>query len=171
MEPWLDERRALAEDLRRIVGSRLLDPLGILFGGDDLFGVGEGERLRERLEAKSRVWADILFGEDDQAAAYLAIRLVSALYPSDAPFDPPVGWWGTPLGRAVARRAGHPSASAVSVSVAAAMLGITRQGVHDLIRRRKLDRGPDGGVTTASIHARFSLRAAGSPQSARGGRG
>jgi hypothetical protein len=36
------------------------------------------------------------------------------------------------------------------------MLGITRQGVHDLIRRRKLDRDPDGAVTTASIQGRLS---------------
>ncbi|MDP9848631.1 hypothetical protein [Streptosporangium lutulentum] len=159
MEPWPDERRALAEDLRRIVGSRVLDPLDILLGADDPFGASESERLRERLEARSRAWADVLFGQDDQKAAYLAIRLVSALYPSDAPFDPPVGWWSTPLGRAVARRAGHPSASAVPVSVAAAMLGITRQGVHDLLRRRKLDRAAsDGGVTTSSIHARLSSR-------------
>jgi hypothetical protein len=158
MEPWPDERRALAEDLQRIVGSRLLDPLDILFGTQELFGASEGERLRERLEAKSRAWADVLFGEDDQTAAYLAIRLVSALYPSDAPFDPPAAWWSTPLGRAVARRAGHPAASAVPVSVAAAMLGITRQGVHDLVRRHKLDRAPDGGITTVSIQARFSPR-------------
>ncbi|MEV6864979.1 hypothetical protein AB0M44_28715 [Streptosporangium subroseum] len=167
MEPWLDERRALAEDLRRIVGSRVLDPLDILFGEDDLFGVSDSGRLRERLEAKSRAWAKVLFGEDDQKAAYLAIRLVSALYPSDAPFDPPAGWWGTPLGRAVARRAGHPSASAVPVSVAAAMLGITRQGVHDLVRRGKLDRDPDGAITTASIHARLSSRG-NRPASSRG---
>lgn len=58
--------------------------------------------------------------------------------------------------RAAARRAGHPSAAAVPVSVAAAMLGITRQGVHDLIRRRKLDRDEDGVVTTASVQARLS---------------
>src|ERR1700738_2208298 len=99
MERWPDECRALAEDLQRIVGSRLLDPLDILFGADDLLFGSEGERLRERLEAKSRVWADVLLGEDDQAAVYLAIRLVSALYPSDALFDPPAVWWGTPLGR------------------------------------------------------------------------
>lgn len=81
---------------------------------------------------------------------------MSALYPGDEPFDPPAGWWGTPLGRAVAQRAGHPAAAAVPVSVAAAMLGITRQGVHDLVRRRKLDRDPDGAITTASIQARLS---------------
>jgi hypothetical protein len=150
----MDERRALAEDLRRLIDSRLLDALSILFEPDELSG--EDERLRELLEAKSRTWADVLFGEDDRAAAFLAIRLVSVLYPGDEPFDPPAAWWDTPLGRAVAQRAGHPAAAAVPVSVAAAMLGITRQGVHDLVRRHKLDRDPDGAITTASIQARLS---------------
>lgn len=150
----MDERHDLVEDLRRIVGGRVLDALEILFDPDELSGAGE--RLRELLEVKSRVWADVLLGEDDRAAAFLAIRLVSVLYPGDTPFDPPAGWWGTPLGRAVARRAGHPAATAVPVSVAAAMLGITRQGVHDLVRRRKLDRDPDGAITTASIQARLT---------------
>lgn len=150
----MDERRALADDLRRLVGSRLLDALDILFDPDEL--PDSGRRLRELLETKAEAWADVLFGDDDQPAAFLAIRLVSALYPSDTPFDPPAAWWETPLGRAVARRAGHPAAAAVPVSVAAAMLGITRQGVHDLVRRHKLDRDPDGAVTTESIHARLS---------------
>jgi hypothetical protein len=150
----MDERRALAEDLRRIVGSRLLDTLEILFDPDELSG--EGERLRGLLAVKSKAWAEVLCGEDDQAAAFLAIRLVSTLYPGDEPFAPPAVWWGTPLGRAVARRAGHPAAAAVPVSAAAAMLGITRQGVHDLVRRHKLDRDPDGAITTASIQGRLS---------------
>jgi hypothetical protein len=150
----MDERRALAEDLRRIIGSRVLDALDILFDPDELSVAGQ--RLRELLEVKSRIWADVLLGEDDRSAAFLAIRLVSVLYPSDGPFDPPAAWWGTPLGGAVARRAGHPAATTVPVSVAAAMLGITRQGVHDLVRRRKLDRDPDGAITTSSIQARLS---------------
>ena len=37
-------------------------------------------------------------GDDDRAAAMLAIRQVSALYPSDEPFDPPAAWWVTPFG-------------------------------------------------------------------------
>ncbi|GAA3446800.1 hypothetical protein [Planomonospora venezuelensis] len=169
MEPRSGEHRALAGDLRRLVGGRLLDPLDILLGDDEPSGAGGSERLRERLEARSREWADTLLGENDQAAAYLAIRLVSALYPGDAPFDPPAAWWDTPLGRAVARRAGHPAASAVPVSAAAAMLGITRQGVHDLLRRGKLERAPDGGVTTASIQARLSARSAADPRPIQGG--
>lgn len=150
----MDERRELAEDLCRIVGGRVLDALEILFEPDELSG--EDTRLRELLAVKSRDWADVLCGDDDRAAAFLAIRLVSALYPGDAPFDPPAAWWATPLGRAVARRAGHPAATAVPVSVAAAMLGITRQAVHDLVRRHKLDRDPEGAITAASVQARLS---------------
>ncbi|MER5625951.1 hypothetical protein [Streptosporangium sp. NPDC002544] len=159
MTAWTEAHEMLAGDLRRIVGSRLLDPLDILFG--------TGELLGERLVTESRAWAEVLLGEDDQAAAYTAIRLVSALYPSDAPFDPPAGWWATPFGRAVARRAGHPAAVAVPSSAAAAMLGITRQGVHDLASRGKLERHPDGGITTASIRARLSGRATAAQHPAR----
>ncbi|MFF5109661.1 hypothetical protein [Streptosporangium sp. NPDC000509] len=92
---------------------------------------------------------------------------MSALYPSDTPFDPPAGWWTTPFGQAVARRVGHPAAVAVPSSAAAAMLGITRQGVHDLASRGKLERHPDGGITTASIRARLAGRATGAPHPAR----
>jgi hypothetical protein len=44
--------------------------------------------------------------------------------------------------------------------VAGAMLGVTRQGVHDLVSRGKLDRHPDGGVTTDSVRARRNRRTA-----------
>jgi hypothetical protein len=152
----MEERDELARELRRIVASRLLDALEILFDPDEL--AGPAEQLRELLVVKCQAWAAVLCGQDDRAAALLAIRLVSALYPGDEPFDPPAAWWDTPLGRAVALRAGHPAAAAVPVSVAASMLGITRQGVHDLVRRHKLDRDTNGAITTASIQARLSRR-------------
>jgi hypothetical protein len=43
------------------------------------------------------------------------------------------------------------------------MLGITRQGVHDLLNRGKLTRHADGGVTVASIRARLAIRAPATP--------
>jgi hypothetical protein len=150
MATWTQARDALADDLERVVGSRLLDPLDILFGTAD--------PMRDRLAPQARAWAETLLGGDDQAAMYTAARLVSALYPGDAPFDPPAGWWGTPFGQAVLLRAGHPGATAVSMSVAASMLGITRQGVHDLANRGKLERHPPG-ITVASVRARLSARA------------
>ena len=148
-------RKALAHDLGRVIESRLLDPLDILFG--------TGELLRKRVREETYAWAAMLLGGDDKAAAYTAGRLITALFPGDGPFDPPAEWWATPFGRAVALRVGHPTARAVPVSVAAAMLGITRQGVHDLLNRGKLSRHADGGVTVASIRARLTARSAVNP--------
>jgi len=142
-----------ADHLVQVVGARLLDPLEILLG--DKAAVGD---LRGRVRAAAEGWAARLLGGDERVAAETAGRLIGALYPGDGPFDPPAGWWRTPLGQAVARRVGHPGAEAVSYAVAAAMLGMTRQGVHDLAARGKLDRHPDGGVTTASIRARLDRR-------------
>jgi hypothetical protein len=46
----------------------------------------------------------------------------------------------------------------VPFSVAAAVLGITRQGVHDLTVRGKLQRDPGGGVTVDSVRVRLGTR-------------
>jgi hypothetical protein len=142
----------LRTDLIRLVTSRLLDPLEILLPQADLAG------LRQSVEADAEMWAAQLLGPDDAVARQVAVRLMAVLYPGDTPFDPPESWWATPLGRAAARRAGHPSKDHVSLGVAGAMLGITRQGVHDLVNRNKLLRHPDGGVTVDSIRARLGLR-------------
>lgn len=148
-------RADLVEDLVRVVGSRLLDPLEIMLGGDDAI-----DSLRERVRARAEAWAAQMLGDDDQLAGRTAIRIVAALYPGDEPFDPPASWWRTPLGRVVMRRVGHPTAESVPVSAAAAMLGVSRQFVHDLMARGKLDRHPDGGVSVASVRARINERSA-----------
>ena len=148
MEDWSAEQGILANHLAELVLTRLVDPLEILLGGS-------GD-LHAEVAAKSRIWAAELLGDDDQLAMSTAIRIVAALYPGDTPFDPPASWWRTPLGQAVIRRAGHPSAQAVSYSVAGAMLGVTRQGVHDLVTRGKLARHPDGGVSVDSVRARLN---------------
>jgi hypothetical protein len=148
MGAWGVEPEVLADHLAEVVNRRLVDPLEILLGGS-------GD-LRAEIAANSRAWAAVLLGDDDQAAARTAIRIVVALYPGDAPFDPPPPWWRTPLGQVVIRRVGHPSVQAVSYSVAGAMLGVTRQAVHDLVARGKLVRHPDGGVTVDSVRARLN---------------
>ncbi|KOX25557.1 hypothetical protein ADK67_16855 [Saccharothrix sp. NRRL B-16348] len=140
--------RVLSEQIATIIRTRLLDPLEILF--DD---VGD---LPARADEVARRMAATIQGDDDAAAVHAIARLIGALYPGDAPFDPPADWWRTPLGQVVARRMGHPAARAVSYSVAGAMLGVTKQGVHDLVRRGKLERDSDGGgVTVASVRARL----------------
>lgn len=138
-------REALVEQLVAVVRQRLLDPLEILLGID---------QPTDRVRTAAEDWARQLLGEDRAAAVGCVARLIAALYPGDR-FEPPAGWWGTPFGRAVALRAGYPGVDHVSYSVAGAMLGITRQGVHDLVTRGKLARHTDGGVTTESVSNRM----------------
>ena len=147
----------LVEQLLAVVRQRLLDPLEILLGV---------EQPVDRVRAAAEEWATQLLGEDRAAAVMCTAQLIAALtciawnatmaalYPGDH-FDPPAGWWGTPFGRAVARQAGYPGVDHVSYSVAGAMLGVTRQGVHDLVTRGKLARHADGGVTTESVRNRM----------------
>ncbi|GGS82148.1 hypothetical protein ACFFV7_44880 [Nonomuraea spiralis] len=116
-------------------------------------------RVRGRVVERAGAWALALLGEDEVLARHTAIRLVITLYPGDEGFDPPPGWWQTPLGQVMVRRVGHPAAESVSYAVAGAMLGITRQGVHDLVTRGKLDRHEIGGVTTASVRRRTTSSA------------
>ncbi|GAA4104771.1 hypothetical protein [Actinomadura miaoliensis] len=146
-----DDHVELVAELVRVLETRLLDPLEILLASDEPL-----VPIRERLRVEAEVWAAQLLGADRERATLTAARLIGALFPGDAPFDPPTSWWRTALGRAVARATGHPAAAAVSYATAGAMLGITRQGVHDLVKRGKLDRHPDGGVTTSSIRDRLN---------------
>jgi hypothetical protein len=139
------ERDALLEQLVAVVRQRLLDPLEILLGID---------QPADRVRTAAEDWATQLLGEDQTTAVMCITRLIAALYPGDH-FEPPADWWGTPFGQVVARRAGYPGVDHVSYSVAGAMLGVTRQGVHDLVTRGKLARHADGGVTTESVSNRM----------------
>jgi hypothetical protein len=138
----------LAQQLMTVISSRLLDPLEILLD-DPVVDV------RARCERAAQVWAARLVEPD---AAYAVASIIGALYPSDDVFDPPAEWWQTPLGRVVLSQVGFPGREAVSYAVAGAMLGMTRQGAHDLVTRNKLGRHPDGGVTVTSIQERIQLR-------------
>jgi hypothetical protein len=143
----------LVEQIVRLLDVRLLDPLEVLLEGDDAV-----DALRRLVRVRARRWADTLRGSDDDAAVRAGARLIATLYPGDRAFDPPLDWWGTPLGQIVAGRVGHPSAVSVSYATAGAMLGITRQGVHDLVRRGRLPRHPDGGVPSTAIRDRLRGR-------------
>ncbi|GAA2804044.1 acyl-CoA-like ligand-binding transcription factor [Crossiella cryophila] len=144
---------ALVAQLLRLSEQRLLDPLEILLQSADPLTT-----VRTYLRAAVETQAAQLLGRDERLATHAVARLISAFYPGDEPFDPPLEWWQTPLGQVVARRVGHPAAEAVPYSVAGAMLGVTRQGVHDLVNRHKLDRHPDGGVRTESVRIRLLTR-------------
>ncbi|MFD2764250.1 hypothetical protein [Micromonospora eburnea] len=140
----------LVEQLARLIDIRLLDPIEILVDGHDAV-----DSLRAVAHQRSRSLAATMVSGDDRAAYAAIARVISTLWPGDGPFDPPLDWWRSPLGQIVARRVGHPTAESVSYAVAGAMLGITRQGVHDLAVRGKLARHPEGGVRSASVRDRL----------------
>lgn len=140
----------LVEQIVRLLDVRLLDPLEVLLEGDQTV-----DALRDLVRVRARRWADTMRGPDEAAAVLATARLIATLYPGDRPFDPPTEWWTTPLGQSVARRVGHPGAESISYATAGAMLGITRQGVHDLVRRGRLPRHPDGGVPAVAVRDRL----------------
>ena len=146
----LPSRSELTDDIVRLVEIRALDPLEILLDGHETV-----RAMRDVVAGRAGIWAHRMLNGTDAEAVGAIMRLVTAVYPSDGAFDPPVDWWRSPLGRVLAWRVGHPTAESVSYAVAGAMLGITRQGVHDLVTRRKLVRHPDGGVTPASVRERL----------------
>ncbi|MEU8241557.1 hypothetical protein AB0C07_25190 [Actinoplanes missouriensis] len=141
---------ALAEQLLRLVDVRLLDPLEILLEDDGIPG-----GLRAVLRHRAAAWSDTIEHSDDATAVRTLARLMATLYPEEHAFAPPADWWRTPLGQAVVRRVGHPYAETVSYATAGAMLGISRQGVHDLVRRGRLPRHPDGGVPVSAVRDRL----------------
>ncbi len=113
-------------------------------------------QLEFQVQARAEMWAAQLLGDDDKEAAQTAIDLMCVRWPGDA--RPPTDWWGTPLGMAVAASCGYPNAEVVSYSVAAAMLGCTKQNITNLLaaRTHRLVRGPNGhGITSESIRERL----------------
>lgn len=89
-------------------------------------------------------WVTSLLGADEAAAVATASRLLASLYGDVDEQALPQSWWGTPFGKIVARRVGFPGRVELTGAEAAALLGITLQGVHDLVRRGKLDRTATG---------------------------
>ncbi|GIF05853.1 helix-turn-helix domain-containing protein [Actinoplanes siamensis] len=149
---------SLAEQIVRLLDVRLADPLEILLDGDSCV-----DEVRDRLRRRALDWALVIEQGPSREAVGTIARLIATLYPDDHAFAPPAQWWGTPLGQAVARRVGHPFAESVTLATAGAMLGISRQGVHDLVRRGKLPRHPDGGVPVSAVRERL-LRSFSSPE-------
>ena len=147
---WMGSTAELTGQLLRLLDIRLLDPLEILL--DD---ARPAEAVRVLLQRRVTEWAETLHDGDEAAAVAVIARLIGTLYPDDHAFAPPADWWRSPLGQIVVRRVGHPYAVSVSYATAGAMLGISRQGVHDLVRRGRLPRHPDGGVPVSAVRDRL----------------
>lgn len=143
-----DQLTRLAAQLRDELGCRA-HPLAVLAGPDETL------TWPTRLEARAEGIALALLSSDDEEAAGMAVDVMAALWPTG---DPPPEWWTTPVGRVLARSVGADDAEAVTHSVAAAMLGVTRGTIAQLVHRGKLDRHPDGGVLRSSIMQRIAQR-------------
>lgn len=129
----------IADELGQIASA-----LGALLGPDMAID------LERRIAQLAPVLAAQLTQDiDDRLAAQTVIDLMAVLG------DRPAAWYGqTPLGRIVARSTGHTFSESVSYSAAAAMLGVSRTRIQQLLAAGTLDRHPEGGVSTASIIAR-----------------
>lgn len=77
---------------------------------------------------------------------------------TDAAGEAPLHFWSTHLGRLVARHIGTGGEAATRQEVAA-ILGFTRQRVHQMVTSGPLREHPDGGVDNASLVRHFALTA------------
>jgi hypothetical protein len=150
-----DVARQIADELHQVIWP-LVPLIGIDLADEIMVRLPRvAPRLADQLlddrEQPERGQLDV---DPDAIAAETAIDVMCALWPRDS--QPPHDWWRTPLGRVLARSAGMNDAEAVSASVAAAMLGVTRGRVYALLNEGKLDRHPDGGVVRASVMQRLS---------------
>lgn len=107
-----------------------------------LLGADLAPILAARAEqAAERIAADLT---NPDVAVRTAAELVAALWTG----DPPPDWWTTDLGRAVAGAGGDDP---VSFGTAAAILGVSRGTVSQLVARETVTRYPGGGLSRASV--------------------
>ena len=135
-----EARTQLATEL----GARLW-ALGVLDSPDEVI------RAARRAEGMAARTAPALASDDDREAAQATIDVLCALWPGAVP----AAWWATPVGRLCARSLGDDP-EAVTHSVAAAMLGVTRGTIATWVHRGDLARHPDGGVLRGSVMARLA---------------
>lgn len=88
-----------------------------------------------------------LVSEDAKAASRTYEALMRLLWPHQAPEQAGrPDWWSTPLGKLCARQAVNDDTVGVSTATAAAMLGVTKGTVAQMVNRGNLDRHAGGGA-------------------------
>lgn len=140
------------------VEKQLRDELGDLARSiTPLMAPRDAEHFELHILGRPRQLATQLCGKNEAIAANTVIDVIGALWPHANPERcGRADWWTTPLGRVCARSLGKVDAEAVTQHVAAAMLGVTRGTVAQMVHRGTLDRHPDGGVLRASVLQRLS---------------
>lgn len=121
---------------------------------DQTYGFTLEDMIHESVELLA---AQLVQDEDDRLAGQTVIDIMTTLWPHVSPEQAGMAdWWRTPLGRACARSLGREDAESISQSVAAAMLGVTRGTIAQMVHRGTLDRHPDGGVLRSSVLQRLA---------------
>lgn len=115
-----------------------------------LLGPFVGKILRDRLQEEApRILSD-LTGPNGFDTAFDIV--VNIWHGQEADPD----WWRLPLGRlCAAALEGQATDESVTQKQAAAMLGVTRGTVAQLVARGTLARHADGGVSKAAVFARI----------------
>lgn len=108
------------------------------------------QELTARLDRLAMTLAVQLSSTDEAERAEAALETVTLL-------DPPASWWGTVQGRLTAAAYADTADGTVSYGEAAAMLGVTRGTVSNLVARGRLERAADHqGVVLASVLHRLT---------------
>jgi hypothetical protein len=128
-----DELASLAHGLAAILGTDILPTLE--------------DRIRDRAET---LIADLDAGEHPDA---LAVDILAVLHPA----GPPLDWWQTPLGVAIAPAmiANLTDDDGWSQGEAATVLGVSRGTVSQLVHRGTIEQTPDGSCSQASVLLRL----------------
>ncbi len=116
-----------------------------------LLGLDVATTLRHRIAERAPLLAAQL--RDAALADATAVDVLTAMW---GHADPNPAWWRTPVGRLCAAALVGSDTEEVTHAVAAAMLGVTRGTIAQLVSRGTLDRHPDGGVLRASVLQRLS---------------
>ena len=111
-----------------------------------ILGVDRVEELCRIVEDRAGQLAAILTSSDDETAE-LVVDILNILKP-----EPGDRFWSTPLGLACAASTGSPLPPVVSMSVAAAWLGVSKPAVLKMVRTGRLEQDPETrGIRLGSL--------------------
>lgn len=106
------------------------------------------------IESRAMMAGALLKHGSEAEARHVAQAVVDALWPSGT--TPPNEWWGTPLGRLVARWLVVDDTTPLTYAAAAEMLGVTRGTVGTLVSRGTLAKHSAGGVKRSAVMERLA---------------
>lgn len=118
-----------------------------LIAWSSILGVDRVEELCQIVEDRAGQLAAILTSGDDDETAELVVDILNIVKP-----EPDDRFWTTPLGLACAASTGSPLPPVVSMSVAAAWLGVSKPAILKMVRSGRLEQDPaTRGVRVGSL--------------------